>query len=136
MEIHSEPVILYVISKTLKFIKHIMKCKSLAQVESWISIEFSANSRAGWFFLCFCIILDKPWSVAWNSCRAMTVTGAGTPFLGVFCSNPSLAGGRCLCWKCGRKLTVTWRYFLRTFMGHVYLCMNKGFLLMWLLSGL
>lgn len=53
MEIHSEPVILYVISKTLKFIKHIMKFKSLAQVESRISIEFSANSRAGCLFCAF-----------------------------------------------------------------------------------
>lgn len=34
IEIHSEPVILYVISKSLKFIKHIMKFKSSAQVES------------------------------------------------------------------------------------------------------
>lgn len=53
MEIHSEPVILYVISKTLKFIKHIMKFKSLAQVESRISIELSANSRAGCLFCAF-----------------------------------------------------------------------------------
>lgn len=53
MEIHSEPVILYVISKTLKFIKHIMKFKSLAQVESQISIELSANSRAGCLFCAF-----------------------------------------------------------------------------------
>lgn len=128
MEIHSEPVILYVISKTLKFIKHIMKFKSLAQVESRISIELSANSRAGCLFCAFASF--------WIN-HGLWHETAAEPWQSHFSweCNPSLAGGRCWCWKCGRKLTMTCRYFPRTFMGLFYLYSNKGFLLMWLLSG-
>lgn len=132
MEIHSEPVILYVISKTLKFIKRIIKFKSLAQVESQISIEFSANSRAGCLFCAFASFWKK--HGLWHKTAAEPRQSPGQSPLS-WESNPSLAGGGCLCWKCGRKLTMTWRYFPRIFMGHVYLYMNKGFLLMWLLSG-